>query len=294
MNDFNDDLRELIESLGLLKCDLQNDELFCLCPFHNDKSIGSFSININTGLYHCFSCFASGSILSFAFNKGISYNKSLVLWNSVKKDSKDIRIPSKPIDKYFLDQYIKNGHPQSALERVEWDVEILKKYHIYCDDEDNIVFFVPDPIGRIRSIMVKYGKKDIPLANNYWRDEGYFCGNDIDETEYTIIVEGIWDACYVNRHTNIKTLAIGSCNLTDNQLLYLKNNCKCIFLLDGDTPGKLARDHIHSEMKDAKYESFYCGKYNDDPDQIPVDKLNRIIRNAKSWGEYEIMRHDNK
>ena len=36
-----------------------------LCPFHKDTGIGSFSINLKTGLYNCFSCGAKGNILSY-------------------------------------------------------------------------------------------------------------------------------------------------------------------------------------------------------------------------------------
>ena len=37
-----------------------------LCPFHQDKRIGSFKINSSTGAFKCFSCNASGGdIISF-------------------------------------------------------------------------------------------------------------------------------------------------------------------------------------------------------------------------------------
>ncbi len=36
-----------------------------LCPFHSDKEIGSFSINLKSGLYNCYSCGAKGNIISY-------------------------------------------------------------------------------------------------------------------------------------------------------------------------------------------------------------------------------------
>lgn len=36
-----------------------------LCPFHKDTEIGSFSINLKTGLYNCFSCGCKGNIISY-------------------------------------------------------------------------------------------------------------------------------------------------------------------------------------------------------------------------------------
>ena len=36
-----------------------------LCPFHNDKELGSFSINLQTGLYNCYACGEKGNIISY-------------------------------------------------------------------------------------------------------------------------------------------------------------------------------------------------------------------------------------
>jgi DNA primase len=37
-----------------------------LCPFHNDRKAGSFSVNTQTGAFKCFSCGTSGGdIISF-------------------------------------------------------------------------------------------------------------------------------------------------------------------------------------------------------------------------------------
>ncbi|NLV46631.1 MAG: hypothetical protein GXY07_19280 [Candidatus Hydrogenedentes bacterium] len=37
-----------------------------LCPFHNDRNVGSFSVNLDSGAFHCFSCGAAGAdIIAF-------------------------------------------------------------------------------------------------------------------------------------------------------------------------------------------------------------------------------------
>ena len=40
-------------------------EYQCLCPFHDDKTIGNFSINPAKGVYKCFSCGAGGDAVEF-------------------------------------------------------------------------------------------------------------------------------------------------------------------------------------------------------------------------------------
>lgn len=47
---------------------------FALCPFHNDKSIGSFVVSPDKGIYKCFSCGEGGDAIKFVSKiKNISY-----------------------------------------------------------------------------------------------------------------------------------------------------------------------------------------------------------------------------
>jgi len=50
-----------------------------LCPFHDDKRAGSFSINKRTGAFKCFSCGASGGdIIAFHMQRNsLSFQKAL-------------------------------------------------------------------------------------------------------------------------------------------------------------------------------------------------------------------------
>ena len=50
-----------------------------LCPFHMDKSAGSFRINLDSGGFKCFSCGASGGdIIDFAQRRhGFSFSRAL-------------------------------------------------------------------------------------------------------------------------------------------------------------------------------------------------------------------------
>ncbi|MBO4621996.1 MAG: hypothetical protein J5635_04930 [Paludibacteraceae bacterium] len=39
--------------------------LECLCPFHEDRHLGSFKVNVNMNTYYCFSCGAKGDPIKF-------------------------------------------------------------------------------------------------------------------------------------------------------------------------------------------------------------------------------------
>lgn len=43
---------------------IRGNELICCCPFH-DEYRPSFTANIETGLYHCFSCGEKGNVVTF-------------------------------------------------------------------------------------------------------------------------------------------------------------------------------------------------------------------------------------
>lgn len=56
-----------------IKLEKQGIEYLGICPFHTDKKIGSFKVNISKGMFKCFSCGMSGDSIDFVKNyKGIA------------------------------------------------------------------------------------------------------------------------------------------------------------------------------------------------------------------------------
>lgn len=51
----------------------------CLCPFHNDKHLGSFKITPTLNIYKCFSCGEGGGAVKFVRNLyGLNYTKAAI------------------------------------------------------------------------------------------------------------------------------------------------------------------------------------------------------------------------
>lgn len=49
-----------------------------LCPFHDDRTLGNFSVNPNKGLYKCFACGAGGDAIEFLMKyERLSYGEAL-------------------------------------------------------------------------------------------------------------------------------------------------------------------------------------------------------------------------
>lgn len=66
-NEVGGDLIETIEELGIEiatyrgRPRINGDEVKCFCPFHDDHPKPSFSVNLQTGLWHCWSNCGGGS-----------------------------------------------------------------------------------------------------------------------------------------------------------------------------------------------------------------------------------------
>lgn len=72
-----DTLRALREALDqvrdrLDRAEVRGDELYALCPYHDDRHVGSFSVNRHTGRYFCFACGARGGVHQLFQKLGIN------------------------------------------------------------------------------------------------------------------------------------------------------------------------------------------------------------------------------
>ena len=59
-----------------------------LCPFHDDKTLGNFSVNPTKGVYKCFACGAGGDAIEFLMEyKGSRFSYGDALRYLAKKYS---------------------------------------------------------------------------------------------------------------------------------------------------------------------------------------------------------------
>ena len=88
-----------------------------LCPFHNDRN-NSFSVDLKTGQWHCFSEEIGGNFLDF-YGKINGCDTKEAYQEILKQYGKDEE--EKPEDKsYTLEQYAKDKHlPKKWLEENE-------------------------------------------------------------------------------------------------------------------------------------------------------------------------------
>jgi len=281
----------LIDKLELKKTYLSKNEteLYSLCPNHDDHNPNNFSINLHTGLCYCFACGFKSSLIKMFFDKGVDYSISIKIWRAIKDSvNREIKLPLLPVDSYLIDFYKQKGFSNVALKRVG-DDDLLRKYLVFQDGNDNPVYFVGTK-DDVLSISVKYDNQDIPIINPDWRNRGLFIGDHLYSTEYTIVVESLWDAIYLHKITGYKCVAIGGKNLTEYQLQNLKYLSPIIFWYDFDDGGRYARNRTWRLLEKRKdVISYYIGgNYNNlDPDELSEADILKCLDNKKSWLDYK-------
>ncbi len=104
---------EYTEVLDSRKLKITGDELLALCPFHDDSS-PSFSVNLNTGQWHCFSEGTKGNFVSFwAKIHGIDTNEAYkqilekyhIASEKPKPESKQKQSRNDSLGSYSIEQY---------------------------------------------------------------------------------------------------------------------------------------------------------------------------------------------
>lgn len=78
---FIDDLKNRVSIREVIskrtKLTKRGNNLFGLCPFHNEKS-PSFSVSEDKGFYHCFGCNAQGDVINFVQQtEGLTFNEAV-------------------------------------------------------------------------------------------------------------------------------------------------------------------------------------------------------------------------
>jgi 5S rRNA maturation endonuclease (ribonuclease M5) len=275
---------ELFTKLGLKNGYIKKNEYHCLCPnpAHGDQHIGNFSISLETGRMHCFSCKYSGSIIKLAQERGISIPEYAKLWNSIRKE-KELYIPSVPLDSVTVQMFKNFGISQYALSRVN-SKDILEEYQVFSDGNDNPVFFLLDNKKQYRAYYIRNNGNYYLIEPKTAKRDGHIFGWHLLATKYIVVTEGPFEAMAVRRATGYKAIALMGTLPSDNQIKHLRKLSNLIFAFDPDYSGRLARDTFHSNFYDTT--CLFAGKYTKDLDELPDDQISQIINNSKSWLEY--------
>lgn len=171
-----------------------------LCPFHDDKSLGSFIVYPKGNCYKCFSCGAKGGVVEFLMeHEKLTYPDAL-RWLGKKYD---IPVDDVPVDwtytprplppplptlvlpKYLMASTEANTEGDNFIEYINtgiaWDVvqraripKVLGDYHVGHGKNGHTIFWQLDENADLRTgKMMKYYKKGHPKFGKRDRDSSW-------------------------------------------------------------------------------------------------------------------------
>lgn len=163
----------------------------CLCPFHDDRSLGNFKISPRRNMYKCFACNASGGPVDFLMeHEGLSFPDA-IRWLGKKyvidvegADKFTAVKPSKPrelqtlpdnlptltIPMWMMRHTMENAGESTLvrwLRSLPWDEvqreridKTLKNYFVGCSKEGHTIFWQVDELGYVRTGKMMHYKSD--------------------------------------------------------------------------------------------------------------------------------------
>ena len=115
-------------------------EYVCLCPFHDDHSLGNFSVSPAKGLYKCFACGAGGDAVKFLMEyKGSHLTYYEALRYLAKKYSISVPDDDDDDDRW---QHIKPAKPRQIQEVHKDMLVVPRDFVLYTTKSDRLNIFI--------------------------------------------------------------------------------------------------------------------------------------------------------
>lgn len=277
-------LIEQIKNLGIQVVKVENDELHCLCPKHQDSS-PSFFFNLKTEKFHCFvGCLKGRGIHQLIFQiTGVSTNGKPSVEPVLKKFTLNRENDKKILPTIPLLPLAWNNPGEVYLINRGFAIETIKEYGIMFWEEEGAIVIPLDDVGYV----IRYLSKDAPKKYKYIAGtritDTLFGVKKLPETLTNIIlVEGSLDCLWLRQIGFPNSLALLHADITPNQLRILRGVSNYVYLmLDGDNAGREASLKIKKILGGdfiVKVCNLPEGK---DPDNLNKNEILEILKTSK-------------
>ena len=300
----------LLEARNIKNIKISGNEIRCCCPFHEEIN-PSFSINLETGKYICFSgnCGKKGNIVSFIseltgkdykeVEKSLQINFENIKYNNIIKETLNSLIDKK--DELNCIKY--NSYKFVELKDLRDEDIILKLINIPKEISDivklkiclsnpykrRLVVPIAENVFEFRDITKKSDKKCL-----------YESGIKISNYLFTIIINKEDDSIFVTEGTkdamSVAGFGFNSCctfgvNISSKQIAnILKLGINKVYVLrDNDEAGKKSAINTYKEIKkfiDCKIIKYPKDFQYKDPNEMKtkqdfIDLIKFNVRNKK-------------
>lgn len=296
------DVLNTLDGLGL-EGTVRGDEFVSTCPMHY-KRVGredhspSWSINLDTGLFHCFSCGYRGSLYTLIVDlKGISFDEAKTLTARPDLRSTVARMPDRyiPVQRTETMSEARLGQftvpPRWARSRRRISKPSSEHYGLRWDlsSESWIIPIREAHTGSLLGWQEKSESERIfrNFPTGVKKSKTLF-GYDVFPGGRMVVVESPLDAVRLHSEGVIGAVATYGAIVSKAQLLLMTAADDVVFALDNplvDDAGKKASVQLLTETKGVlKSVRFfdYSGIDAKDPGDMTHDEIERGIQHAKS------------
>lgn len=290
----------LIDNLKLRKTRIRGDELFASCPFSNRHLSGedrhpSFSINLEKGVYNCFSCGSRGTLEELLSDvHGISIQHACEILEELGFDRLNRELSKQVVEE------IPEIIPEGILYYFDKvDNDYIELYQGEEDGKDCLIYPVRDREGKLVGALAR-------AKNEHWHKvmwnmnkKKYLYGENLVEKEKPlVIVEGPGDLLALKKAGVTNVVALMGVSLSDEQVEKLLDLSSLLIVwLDRDKAGAKGMNTFIYKME-KRASIYYVDPWKQlteevkDPkdvyEQLGADKVHEIINNAKTYIEYLI------
>lgn len=304
-----------------------NRNVVCKCPFHKGgkERKPSFSINVDTGAWTCYSGCGGGGLRYLLLELG--HPRAVVdrmlapiqhLLGKPKRRTRGRRSAGDPfMGKYFLPEELLRlyDYEPKDLVRAGFDPDLLEDVGAGVDKKRNrVVWPLRDTYGNLiglsgrltdedaerydvgkykvysQEIQALYEDYEKPGHNFLWNlDRLYQELTTSEEREVLIVTEGFKACLWCVQHGWRKTVALMTTSLSDEQRSLIEQVCATVVLfLDNDEPGILGTLKAGAKLRESGLE-VWVAEYPEDihqPDDMSPEQLDRALTTTIPFNQW--------
>lgn len=311
INDVLDTLQNQFNLEGVLRG--KEYVISCPNPDHDDTN-PSCSVNISTGLFHCFSCNFSGDLLTLGHlilgwplnqakknlqpdPKQMILNKIISLSCKQKSSSQILELSVPDFPSYYQDEPLDFMYKRGFTEKTmrDWGVQFCPEETLVNKQGKEFAIHncIAIPLRDYRGLMKGwiYRKTDdsmpkyiytpnLPIGD-YWFGAGNLTEGRIT---HPIIVEGSLDVMWLHQ-AGFRALGMLGSN-ADSKLHFLYQFSRVYLLPDRDEAGVKWKNDVATKL--SKYSNVYLMRYPSnsdwtDPQEVPEQALKEMYLNARHF-----------
>lgn len=272
---------------------LSGDEAIAKCPAHDDRH-PSWSMNVGTGVHHCFSCGFSGSIASLAAHVlNLTYPEA-VLWCNARVGWAFAHQWREAIDNVsFSPAYMKIGEADTALFTQPPDDELAGRGIsreaadafgiLWNPGKQEWIFPVRDPnTNQLWGWQSKNARTFRHYPAGIRRSETLFGLGAFHYGSPVVLIESPIDAAYIYSAGRRGGLSSFGVQVSSQQFAIIHRLTEHLILaLDRDSAGVEQTARICDEFNQVKIRVFnYAGIHVKDPGEMSYEEVRYGIDNA--------------